>query len=249
MRRLSLTLVSLLFLTTAVHAQSIAKGMTWTVLGQQGGYVHVGADGQTDPYSGDTTLDQSLPLLCVNVDGQPAPDGIAFDFYNGWLRGSVAATAPVQGLSLSSQAAADTVCSDTFGGGWRMAEFHDGRYGPDYSQPGGWTFWGAGSIAGGTRFWASINDQPANPWNSTPPDLAQAKSMLQNMVAPLLGFANNPTFRDVVRNGVAQQFDGDDNVLLSDVIAQAEAWGAVDPWSPEWQSFKAQADAFANING
>lgn len=223
--------------------------MTWTVLGSQSGAVHVGSDGQTNPYSGDTTLDQSLPLLCVNVNGQAPPQGIAFDYYNGWLRGSVGITAPVQGLSLGSKATTDAVCSDTFGAGWRVAEFHDGRHGADFSQQGGWTFWGYGSIASGTRFWASINDQPANPWNAVAPDLAQAKSILEQMVSPLLGYANNPAFRDVVRNGVAQQFDGDDNVLLSDVIAQAEVNGAVDPWSPEWQSFKSQVDAFANING
>ncbi|HEX7152972.1 MAG TPA: discoidin domain-containing protein [Thermoanaerobaculia bacterium] len=238
-----------LFLTTTAYAQNFRTGMTWRVLGTSGGYTHVGADGQTNPYSGDTTADQSLPVLCVNVDGQAAPSGIAFDFHNGWLRGSVAATAPVQGIVLGSQEAADGVCRDSFGSAWRMAEFHDGRYGSDFSLSGGWSFWGAGSLPSGTRFWASINDQPANPWNSVPAGLAQVKGMLDNLVSPVLSFSQNPTFRDIVRNGVAAQFDGDTNVLLSDVIAQAEAWGAVDPYSYEWQSFVSQVNSFSNVNG
>ncbi|MFE4519445.1 hypothetical protein ACFRMQ_35300 [Kitasatospora sp. NPDC056783] len=60
---------------------------------------------------------------------------------------------------------ADSVCSSTFGAGWREAEFHDGHYGPDLSLTGGWTFWAYGNIPNDTRFWTAINDQPANPWN------------------------------------------------------------------------------------
>ncbi|HEX9983743.1 MAG TPA: discoidin domain-containing protein [Thermoanaerobaculia bacterium] len=249
MRRISHLFVFLLFLSTAAHAQNMSSAMTWTVLGQQNGYVHVGADGQSNVYSGDTTVDQYLPVLCVNVNGLSAPGGITFDFYNGWLRGSVQATEPVQGVTLSTRAAADRVCSDAFGAGWRMAEFHDGRYGSDFSQAGGWTFWGAGSLPSGTRFWASINDQKANPWNSVSPNTSQALYMLQNLTSPLLSFAQNPNFQSVVRNGVSAQFDGDDNVLLSDVIWQAESWGAVDPYSSEWQSFVSQVNAFGNVNG
>ena len=150
----------------SVEAQT-RRGMTWTVLDQQGGYVHVGADGWTNAYQGDTSADQSLPLLCVNVDFQPAPYWISFDFYNGWVRGNVAATGPVQGYSLTSRQRADEICAQNFGWNWRMAEFHDGYYGPNFEYAGGWTFWGAGSLPWGTRFWTAINDQPANPWNSS----------------------------------------------------------------------------------
>ncbi|HEX2645015.1 MAG TPA: hypothetical protein VHU81_18595, partial [Thermoanaerobaculia bacterium] len=50
---------------TPTEPTGLRTGMTWTVLGQQNGYVHVGADGQTNAYSGDTTIDQFLPILCV----------------------------------------------------------------------------------------------------------------------------------------------------------------------------------------
>jgi hypothetical protein len=63
----------------------------------------------------------------------------------------------IPGAILTSQEQGDAICADTFGDGWRLAEFHDGG--------GGWTFWAAGSIPTGTRFWVAINDQPANPWN------------------------------------------------------------------------------------
>ncbi|HEY4573106.1 MAG TPA: hypothetical protein VIJ26_04065, partial [Thermoanaerobaculia bacterium] len=141
-------------------------GMTWTVLGQQNGYVHVGADAQTNAYSGDTTIDQFLPILCLLVDNRPAPTGISFDFNNGWARGAVQATPAIAGTALTSQQQGDEICADTFGTGWRLAEFHDGRYGSDFSSSGGWSYWGAGQLTPGTRFWVAINDQPANPWNS-----------------------------------------------------------------------------------
>lgn len=153
--------------TDAIGANSaIRKGMTWTVLGQQSGYVHVGADAGSNAYAGDTTIDQFLPILCVVVDGRPAPTSIPFDFNNGWLRGEARLTPSIAATVLTSQQDGDAICADTFGDGWRLAEFHDGRYGANFAQAGGWTFWAAGSLPAGTRFWAAINDQPANPWNS-----------------------------------------------------------------------------------
>ncbi|HEX6084474.1 MAG TPA: hypothetical protein VF266_08105 [Thermoanaerobaculia bacterium] len=165
-RSLSLSLFLVLFAVIGAEAQT-RRGMTWTVLDQQGGYVHVGADGWTDAYQGDTTADQYLPLLCVNVDFQPAPSWIPFDFYNGWVRGNLAATGAVQGYALTSRQRADEICAQNFGWNWRMAEFHDGYYGPNFEYSGGWSFWGAGSLPWGTRFWTAINDQPANPWDSS----------------------------------------------------------------------------------
>jgi hypothetical protein len=172
---------------------SVRTGMTWTVLGQQNGYVHVGADGQTNAYAGDTTIDQFLPILCVLVDGRPAPGGIAFDSYNGWARGAVQVTPPIAATVLTSQQQGDEICADTFGAGWRLAEFHDGRYGSDFSAAGGWTFWAAGQLAPGTRFWTAINDQPANPWNSagsvpavTPPKFFPADQPVPNQYLAML---------------------------------------------------------------
>lgn len=60
---------------------SLQSGMTWTVLEQQNGYVHVGADGQTNPYAGDTAIDRFLPILCLLVDGRSAPSDISFDYF------------------------------------------------------------------------------------------------------------------------------------------------------------------------
>lgn len=136
----------------ATHA-----GMTWTVLQQIPGVVHVGTDAQTNPYNGDTPAAAVLPVLCLNVDNSPVPAGITPDFYNGWARGSLALTPPVPGSQLTSLGAANALCAANFGPGWRMAEFHDGG--------GGWSYWGFGTLPAGTRFWTAINDQPANPWN------------------------------------------------------------------------------------
>lgn len=147
-------------------AASIRTGMTWTVLGQTEGAVHVGSDGVTDPYHGDTSIDQFLSIVCLLVDGRRAPEGITFDLYNGWALGEVKATPPIPGAVLTSREEADAICAEEFGAGWRLAEFHDGRYGDDLTLRGGWSFWAAGALPAGTRFWVAIDDQPANPWNS-----------------------------------------------------------------------------------
>lgn len=233
-------------------------GMTWTVLGQQNGYVQVGADAQTNAYAGDATVDQYLPLLCLLVDGRPAPGGISFDFYSGWSRGAVQATAAVRGAALTSQQQGDALCAEAFGAGWRLAEFHDGRYGADFSATGGWGYWAAGQLTPGTRFWVAIADQPANPWNSagdvpppvvTPEDDFALKTRLQELMQPLLAFAQDSRFRDIVTNGVARRFDGDDNVLLSDVLTAAEQAQIVDTSSPSWQALTAKVAQFQNVNG
>ncbi|MDX3696424.1 MULTISPECIES: hypothetical protein [Streptomyces] len=157
--------------TAATPAQAapsaIPSGMTWTVLaeGTANGTVRVGADSGTDPYYGDTPATATLPLLCLRVTGSGVPSGITPDFYAGWARGTVAATPPVQGRSLTSRSVADNLCTQYYGTGWRMAEFHDGRYGSNLESSGGWSFWAHGYLPKDTRFWAAINDQPANPWN------------------------------------------------------------------------------------
>ncbi|MBO1417510.1 hypothetical protein [Streptomyces sp. FH025] len=141
-------------------------GMTWTVLATgPEGTVQVGVGTSGNAYSGDTAPSVSLPVLCLKVDGSPAPAGISLSYYTGWAQGTVALSQPVLGARLNSRAAADSVCQASFGSGWREAEFRDGRYGPDLSQTGCWTFWAYGNIPNSTRFWTAINDQPANPWD------------------------------------------------------------------------------------
>ncbi|MFD0385050.1 hypothetical protein ACFQ2B_30855 [Streptomyces stramineus] len=69
----------------------------------------------------------------------------------------------MRGTHLTSRAVADGVCANTFGAGWRMAEFHDGRYGANLENSGGWSYWAYGDVPAGTRFWTAINDQPPTP--------------------------------------------------------------------------------------
>ncbi|MEU3751499.1 hypothetical protein AB0H17_01850 [Streptomyces olivoreticuli] len=166
----ALTAAALLCAPTAAHAAPPAThpGLTWAAIAQgPDGTVHVGGLGGTpsDPYRGDTPASAVRPVLCLKVDGSPVPDGIAPDFYAGWAQGTVAASRPVRGSRLNSRGAADSVCQAEFGAGWRMAEFHDGHYGPDLGATGGWSFWAYGDLPAGTRLWTAINDQRANPWD------------------------------------------------------------------------------------
>lgn len=239
---------------SSTTTSALRTGMTWTVLGQQNGYVHVGTDSQTNVYSGDTTIDQALPILCLLVDYRAAPGDIPFNFYHGWARGAVQVTPPIRGTMLTSQWDGDTICASTFGSAWRMAEFHDGYYGMDFSASGGWAYWAAGQITPGTRFWAAINDQPANPWNSAgevlpPSDDDVLKSHASGVMNPLLTLTQNHEFRNLVYRSVEQRFDGDDNVLLSDVMREAEQAQIVDTNSPAWQSLMEKVAQFQNVNG
>ncbi|MBB4893442.1 hypothetical protein FHS39_002473 [Streptomyces olivoverticillatus] len=152
----------------AAHAAPPAThpGLTWAKLADgPDGSVQVGSGASSNPYQGDTPASASLPVLCLKADGSPVPDGITPGFYAGWAQGTVAASRPVRGSRLNSRNAADSVCQAEFGAGWRMAEFHDGHYGPDLNATGGWTFWAYGTLPANTRMWTAINDQRANPWD------------------------------------------------------------------------------------
>ncbi|WP_380283967.1 hypothetical protein [Kitasatospora purpeofusca] len=134
-------------------------GMTWTTLEQRAdNVVHVGFDdpSRSNPYVGDHPSSVVLPMLCIYQDGRSAPSGVPTSGYHAWSGGEVRVTAGLAGWQLPSRAAADRKCADSFGGGWRMAEFHDGN---------GWGLWANGTLPAGTRFWTAIDDQPANPWS------------------------------------------------------------------------------------
>ncbi|MFI1968322.1 hypothetical protein BLA24_13325 [Streptomyces cinnamoneus] len=166
----ALAATALLLAPSPAHAAPPAThpGMTWAKMADgPDGTVQVGGPGgsPSNPYQGDTPASAVLPVLCLKVDGSPVPDGITPGFYTGWAQGTVAASRPVRGSRLNSRNAADSVCQAEFGAGWRMAEFHDGHYGPDLAWTGGWTFWAYGSVPAGTRMWTAINDQRANPWD------------------------------------------------------------------------------------
>jgi hypothetical protein len=96
-----------------------------------------------NPYKGDTSCRMALPVLCLKTDG-----------------GVLAATQPVMGAILESEAIASARCVKELGEGWRMAEFHDGV---------GWAILGqSGSgFSRNTRYWIRINDQRGNCWDST----------------------------------------------------------------------------------
>ncbi|WP_253910608.1 flagellar hook-length control protein [Pyxidicoccus fallax] len=130
--------------------------MTWGKWSHSAGVDRVGCL-NCDPYRGETSCSNVLPVLCINQDGSPVPPGITPDFYNGWARGNIATTLPVSGTSLTSLAVANQLCASAFGAGWRMAEFHDGN--------GGWNWYAYGNVRSDMRFWVHINDNAGNCWN------------------------------------------------------------------------------------
>jgi hypothetical protein len=165
-----------------VETISSRKAMTWSVLNitvlNGKTYALFGADATTNPYSGDTDINAVLPLLCIKKMGLPKPLGLDdATLTNGgamrgtWAGAKVIVIPNVQGKSLKTQEIADLQCQlqglKVLGeDGFRMAEFHDGD-----SSAGmvGWDFWADASAIemlkiSGTRYWVSINDQSANPW-------------------------------------------------------------------------------------
>jgi len=172
----------------------VKKAMTWTsrsaaVVSNGKTYIHVGYDDQTDPYSGDTDVNEARSLLCIRKSPELANNPIPSYSYpiitpggaskNTWSGGQVFAIPNVVGKSLVSADYADKLC-ETEGiraynlSEFRMAEFHDGTVGW-----AGWTFWAqaADQFNGlsphpinnlnpipNMRYWVRINDQNANPW-------------------------------------------------------------------------------------
>ncbi|NMG19202.1 hypothetical protein [Brasilonema bromeliae] len=145
-------------------------------------YVLFGSDngqpGGTDPYNGDTNINEYRSLLCIKKTGAPAPEGLPPSSVTpggatkaSWSGGTALIIPNIQGKQLTSQAVADKMCDQvgqiTRGtSGYRMAEFHDGT-GPNP----GWSFWAEAygeinGLAPSTRYWVRINDQPANPWGN-----------------------------------------------------------------------------------
>ena len=169
-----------------IESVSAKKAMTWIVNTSistnvyNGGktYIQVRYDDQTNAYSGDTPVDQTLSLLCIRKPQElvnnpiPAftesvitPGGAS---KNSWSGGEVFAIPNVVGSSLLSSADADGKCQaagqNRYGlPDFRMAEFHDG------SDPNaGWGFWAQSDDPNlslpNNRYWVKINDQNANPW-------------------------------------------------------------------------------------
>ncbi len=144
--------------------RSECKGLTWTVLKQMDGMVQVGSDARTNPYSGDTSCNERLPVLCINVEGfSPPANSSGNNYSESWSGANVKQTYPFTGHDINTRDKANAKCVETFGEGWRIAEFHDGALGTAGTD--GWKLWAYGGLTTDRRFWISINDQNANPWN------------------------------------------------------------------------------------
>jgi hypothetical protein len=137
-------------------AVTVHKGMTWKWISKNAttGTVDVGCD-NCGAYQGDTSCKTALPILCIKKSGPgfplPVPVGVNnSDQYHKWTGGIVATTAPI--VPPATLAAADALCAQDFGPGWRVAEFHDGW---------GWHFQAYGGVGNQNQhFWVHINDQP-----------------------------------------------------------------------------------------
>lgn len=169
-----------------IESVSAKKAMTWIINTSistnvyKGGktYIQARYDDQTNAYSGDTPVSQSLSLLCIRKSQEllnnpiPAftesvitPGGAS---KNSWSGGEVFAIPNVVGSSLLSSADADQKCQiagqNRYGlPDFRMVEFHDG-----IEPNAGWGFWAQSNDTNlslpGNRYWVKINDQNANPW-------------------------------------------------------------------------------------
>lgn len=156
------------FFSVSAYANS---GMTWAKIGVDNifGLIRVGCGytsgtgNQCNPYTGDTSCEVELPLLCFYGAGLQKPAGLD-DSGNRpeWSGGIVATTDQVKGSAFATIADANAFCADQFGDGWRVAEFHESW---------GWYFKAYGNVGenwdeNNLRFWVDINDQPSgNCWN------------------------------------------------------------------------------------
>lgn len=177
-----LAAVALLGVSTMLHAQN-GMAMTWkskkaVVLGNNK-IVVVGCSG-CDAYKGDTKVNQKLRILCIVPGNEPEPAAYAAflttnnlkKFYYNWSGGRIGLTKKVKGETITSQAVADQKCkTDLNDSQARMIEHHDNKV-------GGWSLGGfvhnnskaKGQLRnpnkmGQNKYWARINDTPANPWD------------------------------------------------------------------------------------
>lgn len=145
------------------------------------------SNGACNTLTGDTPCNHSLPILCINKMSLKRPcyevkcgsAAMPKEYYCGWSEGYLALSDPVLGTRLTSRDIANKKCSEKLGSGFRMAEFHDGKYvegmntsnycystWPSTSTSGGWGFYGYGARGSvWTRFWVDINDKRANCWD------------------------------------------------------------------------------------
>jgi len=86
---------------------------------------------------------------------------MSVEYYRGWTGAIIGLSAPVPGTQLSNVETANAYCQKALGAGYRMAEFHDGKWisgmgdtkyfgdiWPNSSMlsSGGWTWYGQGNV-------------------------------------------------------------------------------------------------------
>ena len=113
-----------------------------------------------DPYTGDTSCEESLPVLCFKKnDKLIKPERHAdhdFKYVNSWSGGEVKASKRIKGEKLTSASAADNICKGEFGTEWSMAKF----------SPFQWRgILAKGDLKADTRYWVNIQYQKTNCWD------------------------------------------------------------------------------------
>lgn len=164
-------------LTWGVKAVQVVNGKTYVAFGS----TFAPSSIVSDPYQGDTAINQRRALLCLNKSNQfaTAPKGLKpFNVMSpggsntySWSSAKAFAIPDVLGSDLTSQAVADQKCQIVgqviYGAGtYRMAEFHGGSG----TNPGHHYWVEAYSVTSGldadptSRYWVRINSTNANPW-------------------------------------------------------------------------------------
>lgn len=173
--------VGLITMVSISAAQAKPLALTWQQVGSPlvlngKTYVLFGHGGISNPYRGDTNINESRSLLCIKKTGAPAPLGLPAPVISpggattrSWSGGKVLVIPNIRGTQLTSLAVANNMCNQvgiivTGTSGYRMAEFHDGT-----GNWPGWSYYAEAygdinGLAPSTRYWVYINDQPANPW-------------------------------------------------------------------------------------
>ena len=162
-RTMVIVTVTLLFVFYCFSAYA-KDGMTWSKIDVNDTYGVIylgcgytkGVGNQCNPYTGDTSCEAELPLLCFYDAGLGKPVNLKDSTYRPlWSGGIVATTDRVKGSSFTTIADANAYCAQKFGVGWRVAEFHESW---------GWYFKAYGNVGNNwnqsnRRFWVDIDDQ------------------------------------------------------------------------------------------
>lgn len=188
MNLVNLCALAILVSMVCMRTSANSVGMTWAVVRYLNdiNVNEVGCYG-CNAYQGDTSCDQSLPILCVSQTKFKRPPysfphcstcAMTDEFYNGWSGGYLAATPPVKGTDLSSISNVNSICSKYFGpefvavmhgmGTYAIGMNDQTNYYTTWTYPtqtGGWNLYGYGNLDDCTRYWAFIGDQKANCWN------------------------------------------------------------------------------------